>query len=163
MSDSVRPHPWDSPGTNTGVGCHFLLQCIKVKSESEVTQSCVTLRDPMDCSPPGSSVHGILTLEWGAIAFSDTESWNVLNTMRTALWSLKLLLQGTGDLQLVSMCCFHSNLTSVLKLLSVLLLSLPCLASRLTWHQSNSLLKSQGGLFKHKQDVSAWDPSAGPF
>ena len=51
--------PWDSPGKNTGVGCHFLLQCMKVKSESEVTQSCLTLRDPMDCSPPGSSIHGI--------------------------------------------------------------------------------------------------------
>ena len=73
MSDSVRPHPWDSPGKNTGVGCHFLLQCIKVNSESEVAQSCSTLRDPMDCSPPGSSVHGIFrarVLEWGAIAFS---------------------------------------------------------------------------------------------
>ena len=67
MSDSVRPHPWDSPGKNTGVGCHFLLQCIKVKSESEVAQSCLTLRDPMDCSLPGSSVHGIFqarVLEW---------------------------------------------------------------------------------------------------
>ena len=51
------PRPWDSPGKNTGVGCHFLLQCMKVKSESEVAQSCLTLRDPMDCSPPGSSVH----------------------------------------------------------------------------------------------------------
>ncbi|KAB0366218.1 hypothetical protein FD754_010374 [Muntiacus muntjak] len=82
MSDSVRPHrrqptrlchPWDSPGKNTGVGCHFLLQCMKVKSESEVAQSCLTLRDPMDCSPPGSSLHGIFqarVLEWGAIAFS---------------------------------------------------------------------------------------------
>ena len=82
MSDSVRPHrwqptrlphPWDSPDKTTGVGCHFLLQCMKVKSESEVTQSCLTLSDPMDCSPPGSSVHGILqarVLEWGAIAFS---------------------------------------------------------------------------------------------
>ena len=68
MSDSVRPHrrqptrlprPWDSPGKNTGVGCHFLLQCMKVKSESEVTQSCPTLSDHMDCSPPGSSVYGI--------------------------------------------------------------------------------------------------------
>ena len=67
------PRPWDSPGKNTGAGCHFLLQCIKVKSESEVSQSCPTLRDPMDCSPPGSSIHGILqarVLEWGAIAFS---------------------------------------------------------------------------------------------
>ena len=67
------PCPGDSPGKNTGVGCHFLLQCMKVKSESEVTQSCPTVRDPMDCSPPGSPVHGIFqarVLEWGAIAFS---------------------------------------------------------------------------------------------
>ena len=65
------PHPWDSPGKNTGVGCHFLLQCMKVKSESEVAQSCPTLSDPMDCSLPGSSIHGIFqarVLEWGAIA-----------------------------------------------------------------------------------------------
>ena len=70
--------PWDSPGKNTRVGCHFLLQCMKVKSESEVTQLCLTLHDPMDCSLPGSSVHGISqarVLEWGAIAFSDKESW----------------------------------------------------------------------------------------
>ena len=68
-------HPWDSPGKNTGVGCHFLLQCMKVKSESEVVQSCPALRDPMDCSLPGSSIHGIFqarVLEWGAIAFSDS-------------------------------------------------------------------------------------------
>ena len=67
-------HPWDSPGKNTGVGCHFLLQGMKVKSESEVAQSCPTHRDPTDCSPPGSSVRGIFqarALEWGAIAFSD--------------------------------------------------------------------------------------------
>ena len=82
VSDSVRPQrrqptgllrPWDSPGKNTGVGCHFLLQCIKVKSESEDAQLCPTLRDHMVCSPPGSSVHGIFqarVLEWGAIAFS---------------------------------------------------------------------------------------------
>ena len=78
MSNSVRPHrrqptrlphPWDSPGKNTVVGCHFLLQCVKVKNESEVAQSCPTLSDPMDCSPPDSSVHGIFqarVLEWGA-------------------------------------------------------------------------------------------------
>ena len=68
VSDSVRPHrqqptrlpsPWDSPGKNTGVGCHFLLQCMKVKSENEVTQSCPTLSDPMDCSLPGFSIQGI--------------------------------------------------------------------------------------------------------
>ena len=68
------PRPWDSPGKNTGVGCHFLLQCMKVKRESEVAQLCPTLHDPMDCSLPGSSVHGIFkarVLEWGAIAFSE--------------------------------------------------------------------------------------------
>ena len=83
MSDSVQPHrrqptrlprPWDSPGKDTGVGYQFLLQCMKVKSESEVTQSCPTLSDHMDCSLPGSSVHGIFqagVLEWGAISFSN--------------------------------------------------------------------------------------------
>ena len=68
------PRPWDSPGKNTGVGCHFLLQCMKVKSESAVAQSCPTLSDPMDCSLPGSSVYGIFqacVLEWGATAFSE--------------------------------------------------------------------------------------------
>ena len=71
------PRPWDSPGKTTGVGCHFLLQYMKVKSESEVTQSCPTHSDPMDCSPPGSSTHGISqagVLERGAIAFSDIYS-----------------------------------------------------------------------------------------
>ena len=64
------PRPWDSPGKNIGVGCHFLLQCMKVKSESEVAQSCPTLRDPMDCSLPGPSIHGIFrarVLEWGPL------------------------------------------------------------------------------------------------
>ena len=71
------PHPWDSPGKNTGVSCHFLLQCMKVTSESEVVQSCPTLRDPMDCRLPGSSAHGIFqtrVLEWVAIAFSASRS-----------------------------------------------------------------------------------------
>ena len=84
MSDSVRPHrrqptrlpsPWDSPGKNTGVGCHLLLQCMKVKNESEVAQLCPTLSDPMNCSLPASSIHGIFqarVLEWGAIAFSSS-------------------------------------------------------------------------------------------
>ena len=84
MSDSVQPHrwqptrmprPWDSPGKNPGVGCHFLLQCMKVKSESEVAQSCPTLSDTMDCSLPGSSIHGIFqarVLEWGAIGITNT-------------------------------------------------------------------------------------------
>ena len=90
MSDSVRPHrwqptrlpcPWDFPGKNTGVGCHCLLQCMEVQSESEVAQSCPTLSDPMDYSPPGSSIHGIFqarVLEWGAIAFSDCTPREVL-------------------------------------------------------------------------------------
>ena len=71
MAAHQAPHPWDSPGKNTGVGCHFLLQCMKVKSESEVTQLCPTLSDPTDCSLPGSSFHGISqarVLEWGATA-----------------------------------------------------------------------------------------------
>ena len=66
--------PWDFPGKSTGVGCHFLLQCMQVKSETEVAQSRPTLCDPMDCSLPGSSVHGIFqarALECGAIAFSE--------------------------------------------------------------------------------------------
>ena len=83
VSDSVRPHrqkptrlpcPRDSPGKNSGVGCHFLLQRMKVKSEREVPQSCLTLSDPMDCSPPGSSVHGFsrtsLLLLYSIFSFS---------------------------------------------------------------------------------------------
>ena len=70
MTAHQAPHPWDSPGKNTGVGCHFLLQCMKAKSESEVAQSCPTHSDPMDCSLLGSSIHGIFqarVLEWVAI------------------------------------------------------------------------------------------------
>ena len=90
MSDSARPHrrqptrlrrPWDSLGKKTGVGCHFLLQCMKMKSESEVAQSCRTLCDPMDCSLPGFSIHGIFqarVLEWDAIAFSDIIAYTTI-------------------------------------------------------------------------------------
>ena len=73
MAAHQAPRLWDSAGKNAGVGCHFRLQFMKVKSESEVAQSCLTLHDPMDCSLPGSSVHGICqarVLDWGAIAFS---------------------------------------------------------------------------------------------
>ena len=101
MSDSVRPHglqparllrPWDSPGKNTGVGCHFLLQCMKVKSESEIAQSCPTLSNPMDCSLPGSSIHGIFqarVLEWVAIAFANlhTTIYKITNTGLEPLYS----------------------------------------------------------------------------
>ena len=104
MSDSMRTHrrqptrlhhPWDSP-VNTGVGCYFLLQCMKVKSESEVIESCPTLSDPMDCSLPGSSVHGIFkarVLEWGAIAFS----CNIVNYCQIifSLFCIKYVLLST--------------------------------------------------------------------
>ena len=106
MSDSVRPHRrqptrlphlWDSPGKNTGVGCHFLLQCMKVKSEREVAQSCPTLSDPMDCSLQGSSVHGIFqakVLEWGAIAFSIFVHKNYLVSL-FKMWVLEYTLPPT--------------------------------------------------------------------
>ena len=74
MAAHQASRPWDSPGKNTGVGCQFLLQYMKMKSESEVAQSCLTLRNPMDCSLPGSSIHGIFqarVLQWGTIAFSE--------------------------------------------------------------------------------------------
>ena len=88
----MRLHcPWDSPGKNTGVGYHFLLQCMKVKSEREVTQSCLTLHDPMACSPPGSSIHGIFqarVLEWVAIAFSAPFSEMLLFIQGMIQWLL---------------------------------------------------------------------------
>ena len=96
VSNSVRPHrwqptrlphPWDSPGKNTGVGCHFLLQCMKVKSESEVAQSCPTPRDPTDCSLPGSSIHGIFqarVLEWGAKRIIEELYLNVISNLQEA-------------------------------------------------------------------------------
>ena len=105
MSDSVRPHrrqptrlprPWDSPGKNTGVGCHCLFQCMKVKSESEIAQSCPTLSDPMDCGTPGSSIHGIFqarVLQWGAIAFSVAHAHSTLNHSPGGRLTLRLRLQ----------------------------------------------------------------------
>ena len=101
----MRPRRWqptrlhrprDSPGKNTGVGCHVLLQCMKGKREREVAQSCPTLGDPMDCSPPGSSVHGIFqsrVLKWAAIAFSDTVLY------------IRLLL--SSPVTSTTECCFH--------------------------------------------------------
>ena len=100
MFDSVRPHrrqptrlpcPWDSPGKNTGVGCHFLFQCRKVKSESEVTQLCPTLSNPMDCSLPGSSIHGIFqarVLEWVAIVFSGVHAYLLTKWGEEVDWQL---------------------------------------------------------------------------
>ena len=99
------PRPWDSPGKNTGVGCHFLLQCRKVKSESEVTQLCPTLSDPMDCSPPGSSVRGIFqarVLEWGAIALEarDQLMFVISKILQNPFWGC---LDTSG-------CCAAQNL-----------------------------------------------------
>ena len=139
MSDSVRPHrrqptrlprPLDSPAKNTGVGCHFLLQCVKVKSESEVAQSCLTLRDPMDCSPPCSSVHKIFqarVLEWGAIAFSETMALLAhktcfrspfiisysMRTLRTRIWSVTRL-GGAIYAQKTQILCFLRPSSSAL-------------------------------------------------
>ena len=126
MSVSVRPQrqqptrlpcPWDSPGKNTGVGCHFLLQCMKVKSESEVAQLCLTLRDPMDCSPPGSSVHGIFqakVLEWCAIAFS-------VFHIRRIIWNIiQIFLKYISNIsQILSIVFFYDPYNSNFRLFKV--------------------------------------------
>jgi len=115
VSHSVPPHrqqptrlpcPWDSPGKNTGVGCHFLLQRMKVESESEVTQSCQTLHDPMDCSLPGSSIHGIFqarVLEWGAITFS-------IKHVKLSLFLLKVATQSILLFPTSDLTCFTKNI-----------------------------------------------------
>ena len=103
MSNSVRPHrwqptrlprPWDSPGKNTGVGCHCLLQCMKVKSESEIAQSCPSLSDPIDCSPPAPPSMGFFqarVLEWGAIAFSEAIIvWKVYSSQQHSILVVKI-------------------------------------------------------------------------
>ena len=104
----TRPcRPWDSPGKNTGVGCHFLLQCMKVKSESEVTQSCPTLSDPMDCSLPGSSNPGIFrgtVLEWGAIAFSH------INYTSIKIWLKKGGSPGEGNGNPLQYSCMENSM-----------------------------------------------------
>ena len=147
MSDSVRSHrrqpsrlprPWDSPGKNTGVGCHFLLQCMKVQRESAVAQSCLTLSDPMDCSLPGPSIHGIfpgkstgvgchclvlkfilwgLKRVWGLghpAGTSQSFSYNVLLTM-PSMKSLPLesYLNSLSSFQGSSMIYFVSHIISI--------------------------------------------------
>ena len=121
------PHPWDSPGKNTGVGCHFLLQCMRVKSEREVAQSCPTPSDPMDCSPPGSSVHRICQargLEWAAIAFSSGQAYvmpfpsiRVLSAMSSLGVRYSIFLG-----HLANICLIHLSLCSCFQLLCVPLL-----------------------------------------
>ena len=135
MSDSVRPHqrqptklspPWDSPGKNTGVGCHFFLQCMKMKSESEVVQWCPTLSDPMDCNPPGSSIHGIFqarALEWGAIAFSHILHFHINpweQTLCVMVWISQVDLDQCCALrQKVPWVCRHHPIPSLDSQLSV--------------------------------------------
>ena len=135
VSDSVRPQrwqptrlprPWDSPGKNTGVGCHFLLQCMKLKSESEVAQSCPTLRDPMDCSLPGSSTHGIFQaniLEWVAISYSwDLPSPGIesvsLASPALAGDSLPLCRLGSPHISIVEQIYYRNCLTLLWRLRS---------------------------------------------
>ena len=114
VSDSMRPHrqqptrlpsTWDSPGKNTGVGCHFLLQCMKMKSESEVAQSCPTLSDPMDCSLPGSSVHGIFqatVMEWGANRTSISQFSSVQSLSRVKLFGTPWTVASQAPLSIES-------------------------------------------------------------
>ena len=127
MSNSVQPQrqqptrlpcPWDSPGKNNGVGCHFLLQCMKVKSEIEVTQSCPIPSDPMDWSPPGSSVLGIFqarVLEWVAIAFSvsciDRQILYHWATRVAVWWDFRMNISSSQNT--VSLRGFHMMMASM--------------------------------------------------
>ena len=138
MSDSVRPQrrqptrlpcPWDSPGKNTGVGCHFLLQCMKVKGKREVAQSCPTLSDPIDCSLPGSSIHGIFqarVLEWGAIAFPflalRKSRRAVMESTDRLLWAAALQLPGSWCFNLIQLPHSATSLAHICPLFSGFLL-----------------------------------------
>ena len=128
------PRPWDSPGKNTGVGCHFLLQCMKVKSESEVVQSYPTLCNPMDCSLSGSSTHGIFqarVLEWGAIAFSAFPNYipfisffSLIAVLRTS----KTMLNNSGENgQLCLLPDLRGNTFSFSPLRIMLAVSMSCM------------------------------------
>ena len=145
MSDSVWPHrqqpirlhhPWDSPGKNPGAGCYFFLQCMKVKSESEVAQSGLTLSD-LTLSPPGSSVHGIFqarVLEWGAIAFSDAHMLKKKNKLSPFQIPCPVLLLPNKILRLVF--TLHLQALSSYSLnpipINSATLPKPCLAKSLT-------------------------------
>ena len=93
------PRPWDSPGKNTGVSCHFLLQCMKVKSESEVVQLCLTLSDPMDYSPPGPPSMGFSRQEyWSGVPLPSlrerTRAWNFASYINRIDWILTSIVRG---------------------------------------------------------------------
>ena len=139
MSNCVRPHrrqptklprPWDSPGKNTGVGCHFLLQCMKVKSESEVAQLCPTLRNPMDCSLPGSSIHGIFqvrALEWVAMAFSDFRHGSVCMSMLLSRFIHPSLPPLCSHIQSLHLCLYFCPANRFICVIYLLLFHLVCL------------------------------------
>ena len=150
MSDPVWPHrrqptrlprPWGSPGKNTGVGCHFLLQCMKVKSESEFAQSCPTLSDPMDCSTPGSSIHGIFqarVLECSAIAFSAMVAYEMPKLHNT---SNQLPPGAKRGEEVVSWVQIHVCLTSfVLSLYLSLVFSFSIRSGLLIWSLYHCLI-----------------------
>ena len=175
MSNSVRPHrrqstrlpcPWDSPGKNTGVGCHFLLQCMKVKSEGEVIQLCPILSHPMDCSLPDSSVHGIFqarVLEWGATAFSASRP--NLNTIRFQMlshWEFQfrhelertfhnnLLLAWMLQVSFPNSTFLGLNKTMILMQSNVLILFLIIVCASMVLLGSLSLLQSHNLLYLFK-------------
>ena len=136
-------HLWDSPGKNTGVGCHFLLQCVKVKSENEVSQSCLTLSNPMDCSLPGSSIHGIFqarVLEWVAIAFSIDPSLSDYNSLffhYLSLTKMNSILQAYRPLCSWVNTPFHSYFLN----LCILFFILKHLSPPVLVHQAISVTK----------------------
>ena len=139
------PCPWDSPGKNTGVGCHFLLQCMKVKSESEVVQSCLTFHDPMDCSLLGSSVHGIFqarVLEWVAIAFSNCPPEQRLNLTPV------LFLDFVTESQTSKYINYHSafNLAHMYTVEKAMAPHSSTLAWKIPWMEEPSRLQSMGSL-----------------
>ena len=161
MSDSVWPHRWqptrlprpgDSPGKNPGVGCHFLLQCMKVKSESEVAQSCPTVRNPMDCSLPGSPVHGIFqarVLEWGAITFS-MYSWQRVN-----LFLCYFELKYIGNLGMLCIAIWHL-LCWVLKIFLSANLLVKKIQITSQWHPTPVLLPRKSHGQKSLVGCSPW-------
>ena len=134
MSDSVQSHRWqptrlrclwDSPGKNTEVGCHFLLQCMKVKSESEVAQSCPTLNNPIDCNLPGFSIHGIFqarVLEWVAIAFSTKPGYIILTS---TIFRMSITNSTTTTLSLSHTCNKIPIITTLILIILLSIGSLP--------------------------------------
>ena len=163
------PCPWDSPGKNTGVGCHFLLQCMKVKSESEVAQSCPTLSNPTDCSPPGSCIHGILqarVLEWVAVAFSPIYgSSHIISALDPLVgchsnWSLSC---GQGAKKKSSFLgIFHIKIESICFFLRVYILrgKVPrSCRQHVSWHVGKNGLQGECSLHEYKGFLDQWRKS----